>query len=489
MSPQDQLSSMKSLFERSGFHLRQDQIDRFREYYRLIMEYNEECDLTRLVRFEDIVVKHFIDCMCPSRIISLPSPLLDVGTGAGFPGIPMKILDPSLSLVLAEPRRRRVGFLENVVRALDLDNVEIYPHLVGPHSRFEVDGVVTRALEQVDETLRRVMHFLGEGGRVVFMKGPGASRDLDGLSEEMQAEYECVHDAEYTLPETAHLRRLLVYRKLRSTSAVTYMIFRGQGENAENVITSHDNGRFREMKRISAAENIRKDGKTLVAGRRIVRELVRAGAADIDAVVVRDGHCENDPELNRLIHRESDRRKVFLLKKGLFGEIDTFGTGSPLVIVNIPPIPAWDGTLDGRCTLLVPFQDPANVGAVIRSAAGFGVGKVVMLKGAASPYHPRSVRSSGGAVFKVMINAGPSIEELGGMAERGLPVVALDRQGVPIESFTRPPQFALLPGIEGPGLPAAMRHNAVSIPISGAIESLNAAIAASIALYAFCRDG
>ncbi|MFW6284688.1 MAG: TrmH family RNA methyltransferase, partial [Desulfosalsimonas sp.] len=139
--------------------------------------------------------------------------------------------------------------------------------------------------------------------------------------------------------------------------------------------------------------------------------------------------------------------------------------------------------LEPGCSVLVPFQDPENVGAVIRSAVAFGAKNIVLLAEAAHPFHPRAIRASGGAVMHANLMQGPSISDL----PDDLPVAALSMEGRSLAEFDFPDTFALLPGVEVPGLPAGFRKNAVSIPMGGTVESLNAAAAAAVALYAWSR--
>ena len=119
------------------------------------------------------------------------------------------------------------------------------------------------------------------------------------------------------------------------------------------------------------------------------------------------------------------------------------------------------------------------MGAVIRSAVAFGAAGIIMLAEAANPYHPKSVRASGGAVFRARLLEGPSIHDL----PEDLPIVPLSKEGKRISDFKFPAKFGLLPGIEGPGLPDRFRKAAVSIPISQEVESLNAVVATAIALF------
>ena len=138
-------SRMRELFAVSGIRLDERQATLFARFYDLLERYNDELDLSRLKRFEDIVVKHFVDCALLASLADFPSPVVDIGTGAGFPGIPLKIMKPDLRIILAEPRHKRVDFLRMAIDELELKDVSVYPHLVGPHSFFDANAVVTRA--------------------------------------------------------------------------------------------------------------------------------------------------------------------------------------------------------------------------------------------------------------------------------------------------------------------------------------------------------
>jgi tRNA G18 (ribose-2'-O)-methylase SpoU len=184
------------------------------------------------------------------------------------------------------------------------------------------------------------------------------------------------------------------------------------------------------------------------------------------------------------IHNLPSGVKTYRLESALFNELDTFGTDYPLLVVKVPEIPLYDSSIrTPPLLLLVPFQDPSNVGAVIRSAVAFDLTTIMLLDEAASPYHPKSIRASGGYVFAASFVRGPSIRSID---IPGIPVIGLSSSGVPMSSFTFPEPCALLPGIEGPGLPdAPWLTEKVAIPISPRVESLNAAVATAIALYAW----
>jgi tRNA G18 (ribose-2'-O)-methylase SpoU len=123
---------------------------------------------------------------------------------------------------------------------------------------------------------------------------------------------------------------------------------------------------------------------------------------------------------------------------------------------------------------------------VIRSAAAFGVARVVLLKEAAHPFHPKAARAAGTALFQVKLEQGPSIREL---KSAEIPLLSLSADGPDLGSEPFPERFGLVVGVEGPGLPEHLRSGLTRrIPMEPGVESLNAATAAAVALYAW-RQG
>jgi 16S rRNA (guanine527-N7)-methyltransferase len=156
--------------------------------------------------------------------------------------------------------------------------------------------------------------------------------------------------------------------------------------------------------------------------------------------------------------------------------------------VSVPEIVPWsdDDPWPSGCTLFVPFQSPENVGAVIRSAAAFGVARVVLSREAAHPFHPRSSRAAGSALFQVPLLQGPLLEEL---QVKNARLIALDTTGPELSEAPFPDRFGLVVGVEGPGLPHHLRKGERRrIATRPEVESLNAATAAAIALYVWARQ-
>src|ERR1700750_2143907 len=128
--PGASLERMRALLEQAEIRLNAEQLDQLWRFDQLLRKRNHDRDLTRLIEFEAVVVKHYVDSMYVGKLIDLPSPLVDVGTGAGFPGIPLKIRYPHLTLVLAEQRPRRIEFLNEAITTLGLARVQTFKQRV-----------------------------------------------------------------------------------------------------------------------------------------------------------------------------------------------------------------------------------------------------------------------------------------------------------------------------------------------------------------------
>ncbi len=206
--------ALRELFGACGFKLDDVQTNQFWQYFLRIRARNQEINLTRIRGFEGVVVKHFVDCAMAGRLTSLPSPLLDLGSGGGFPGVPLKILHPEIDVILAEGRKVRAAFLDEVRRCLRLPRLYLHEHQIRPDYREPVQGVVTRAVEPIAATLERVDGCLVRGGRAIFMKGPSVDPELAEARALFEGAYRLVEDHAYLLPGTDHRRRLVVYERL-----------------------------------------------------------------------------------------------------------------------------------------------------------------------------------------------------------------------------------------------------------------------------------
>jgi 16S rRNA (guanine527-N7)-methyltransferase len=498
-------------------------VQQFWKFHQLLRERNEALDLTRLHGFDSVVLKHYVDSALVATLVDLPSPLLDLGTGAGFPGIPLKIVRPDIRLLLAEPRHKRVAFLEEAIRLLGLRDVEVVPHRVGPGFERPVRGVITRAVLPISATLARLAAWLPAGARVLFMKGPAVDEELEVVRRgEWSAHFRLQRDAAYSIPETTHARRLVILERTEvappepeesghveelaagepveveddledpvsnaAKAVVATSVAPGDtaagapylGSHPVRELTSASNPTFKMLRALLGGRGVRKHGQALVAGSRPIHEIVRAAPKRTRAWITAGATPAppGDAPASLVWYR---------LPALLFREVDVFGTGGPLLLVDAPPLEPWTDTdWAPGCTLFVPFQDPENVGAVLRTAAAFGVAEVVLLREAANPFHPRSARAAGSALVGVAMRRGPSTQEF---APAGAPVFALSPEGKDVGGVSFPDRFGVLAGLEGPGLPPPWRGaETLSIPMAPRTDSLNAAAAVAIVLYLWSRS-
>lgn len=173
----------------------ESRVKAFSLYLHMLRKWSRAYNLTSIVEERDIILKHFIDSL--SYLEAVPEgakTLLDIGTGAGFPGVPMKIARPDLKVFLIEPSRKKTAFLKNLIKTISLRDIyvircrlEDYPcgHKNVPE---KFDIIVTRALYKVDEFLRRASPFCNENGLMIISKGPSCPEEM-----------KCINDGKYNI--------------------------------------------------------------------------------------------------------------------------------------------------------------------------------------------------------------------------------------------------------------------------------------------------
>ena len=176
-------------FSEASFSLTDVQAEQFLEYYRRLIETNRVMNLTAITEFEDVVEKHFLDSVLAARYFDFSSAqsLIDVGTGAGFPGIPLKILYPQLQVVLLDSLRKRVDFLQEIVDNLKLCSVEAVhgrAEEIGRDARFResFDVCVSRAVANLSTLSEYCTPFLKTGGVFISYKSGTADEEAENAA-------------------------------------------------------------------------------------------------------------------------------------------------------------------------------------------------------------------------------------------------------------------------------------------------------------------
>lgn len=196
-----------------GLALADPAVELFNKYLIELKKWNEKVNLTALRTDEEIVVRHFLDSLvcCKALQISGQARLLDVGAGAGFPGLPIKIASGSIHLTLLEPSQKKTAFLRHIVGVLGLEGVTVVPArlehaLDTPAVKPPFSHIATRGLK-LPELIRYIEPLLGEKGIVALWRGPrkAGGGELDGFRRELAYSY--------TLPFGHGERHLLVFSK------------------------------------------------------------------------------------------------------------------------------------------------------------------------------------------------------------------------------------------------------------------------------------
>lgn len=210
-----------------NFLLDEQQLDKFMGYNRLLIEYNKKVNLTTIVEPSEVIVKHFFDSLTPAFYLDLDCKrIIDIGAGAGFPGIPLKILFPKVKLTLLDSLQKRIDFLALVVDQLKLGDVELI------HGRAEevahkaeyreqYDYAIARAVARLNVLAELSLPFVKVEGSLLAMKAGKAEEELSEAAQAIKILGGKPRDI-YTLqlPEEYGERNLILINKVASTPKI-----------------------------------------------------------------------------------------------------------------------------------------------------------------------------------------------------------------------------------------------------------------------------
>lgn len=211
--------------EKMGVSLTEEMASQFMTYLSLLLEWNEKMNLTAITDKKDVVQKHFVDCLSilPHLSLTGQEKIIDVGTGAGFPGIPVKIACPEVEMTLLDSLQKRIGFLEEVGSQLGLSGVH-YVHSraedggQNPDYREQFDLCVSRAVANLAVLAEFCLPFVKVGGRLAALKGPDALREIEeaqGALKKLGGKVAEVIDVEIPFTDLQH--KLVIIEKTAPT--------------------------------------------------------------------------------------------------------------------------------------------------------------------------------------------------------------------------------------------------------------------------------
>lgn len=192
-------------------------------YMNLLLEWNEKINLTAITDEKEIILKHFIDSFTINKFINSGDKMLDIGTGAGFPGLPIKIIRPEVDVFLMDSLNKRINFLNEVIESLQLKNIEAF------HSRAEemaknnkfrekFDVVTSRAVAKLNILLEYMLPYTKVNGKCLCMKGPNIEEEIKEAEKALKilgGEIEKIE--KIILPDSNIERNIIIIRKKSAT--------------------------------------------------------------------------------------------------------------------------------------------------------------------------------------------------------------------------------------------------------------------------------
>jgi 16S rRNA (guanine527-N7)-methyltransferase len=193
-------------------------IEKFAIHALELMKWNQKTNLTAITDPFEVAVKHFLDSIVPVKIIPSNASLLDIGSGGGFPGIPLKIILPSLSVTLIDASRKKVSFLKHIIRILELKNIdalqiraEEFANKPGVAKKFNV--IISRAFSSMTTFALTALPFLKKEGAIIAMRGNVSDDDIQLLLSSLNKRHAMLMDEDTEAFELSVKRYSLPYLK------------------------------------------------------------------------------------------------------------------------------------------------------------------------------------------------------------------------------------------------------------------------------------
>lgn len=218
---------LSDLTQKAGFSLFDTQLAQFARYAELLTEWNEKMNLTAITEPYEVATKHFVDSLYGLPYLAAGDRLIDVGTGAGFPGIPLKIARPDLSLTLLDSLNKRLNFLNTVIENLTLADTKTV-HARAEEGAFkksplreQFDVAVSRAVAQLNSLVEYCLPYVKVGGTFLAYKGSDIEEECKNAKNAVKTlGGETIDIVKYTIPTTDITHSLVVIKKIKPTADI-----------------------------------------------------------------------------------------------------------------------------------------------------------------------------------------------------------------------------------------------------------------------------
>ncbi len=193
-----------------GIEVTDGELNLLDNFYNLLIEWNQKINLTRITEKKEVYLKHFYDSLTIIKIVDLnnASTLCDVGTGAGFPGIVLKIFYPHLKITLIDSLQKRVNYLNGIIKIMKLDNIKAI-HIRGEEHKEKYDIVTSRAVANIEKLTKYTMHLLNNNGQMIAMKGDIDKELTPEVERKLLKKYKIIKIEKFLLPIENSQRSLI----------------------------------------------------------------------------------------------------------------------------------------------------------------------------------------------------------------------------------------------------------------------------------------
>ena len=191
----------------------EEKLNKLEKFYELLIDWNNKINLTRIVEKEEVYLKHFYDSLTIVKEVDLNKveTLCDVGTGAGFPGIVLKIFYPHLKITLVDSLLKRVNYLNTIINDLELNDI-VAIHARGEDVKEKFDIVTSRAVANIEKLVVYTMHLVNKTGRLVALKGDIDKELTDDVRRKLERKYIIEKINKFELPIENSKRSLVILR-------------------------------------------------------------------------------------------------------------------------------------------------------------------------------------------------------------------------------------------------------------------------------------
>lgn len=214
---------MKQYANEIGIQLQDKQIEKFYYYMELLIEWNDKINLTAITKPEEITTKHFIDSITIAKHIDKNASLVDVGTGAGFPGIPLKIIREDVDIILLDSLNKRINFLKEVINKLELKKIQAIHSRVeefgkNKNERESFDYATSRAVANLATLSEYLLPLVKQNGYAISMKGPNIKEEIEQSKKAISVLGGNIEEiCQFQLPQSNIERNVILIRKVKQT--------------------------------------------------------------------------------------------------------------------------------------------------------------------------------------------------------------------------------------------------------------------------------